>query len=272
MDEVPAQAAPETAETAPAVEATVSVETTPEQPTEQPKAEKKFSQAEVEAIVGKRLARAERKWQSEYQRQAVQPEQPKPEQPSKPSPDKYASTEEYIEAVSDWKAKQVVEQTLSEREKQHREEAARKAQAAAYSNYARREESARIAYEDFDDVVYNPSVPITDAMVHAIQHEERGPDIAYHLGKNPQEAARIAQLPPFLQAKEIGKLAVKLPDPTPAKTTTSAPAPIRPLAGKTTIPVHDTTDPRSTKTMSTSEWINANRERKRKELEARGYR
>lgn len=269
---VPAQAAPETVETASTVEAPVSGETKPEVKDEQ-KAEKTFSQAELDALIGKRLARERRSWEREHQsRQAPEPK-PEAQPTAKPTPDKFDSTEAYIEAVSDWKAKQVVEQTLSDREKQQREEHQRRAQATAQAQYGRKEEIARAQYDDFDDVVYNPHTPITEAMAHAIQFSDRGPDIAYHLGKNPQEAARIAQLSPFLQAKEIGRIEAKLPDAAP-KTTTSAPAPIKPLGGSkgSQVTFTSTDDPRAAEKLTPTEWIHLREKEKREKWKAQGYR
>jgi hypothetical protein len=72
-----------------------------------------------------------------------------------------------------------------------------------------------------------------------------------------------------LQAREIGKIEARLASNPPAKKTTTAPAPIAPVTARTSgTPAYDTTDPRSVKTMSTSEWIEADRLRQIKKLEA----
>jgi len=135
--------------------------------------------------------------------------------------------------------------------------------------YHEREEEARVKYDDFEQVAYNPTLRITDVMAQTIQASDLGPDLAYHLGSNPKEAERIARLPPFLQAKEIGKIEAKLADNPPVKKTTSAPAPIAPVTARaSSASTYDTTDPRSIKSMSTSEWIEAERQRQIKKLEA----
>ena len=124
-------------------------------------------------------------------------------------------------------------------------------------------------YDDFEQVVKNPNLPISDAMAEAIKASEVGPDVAYYLGTNIKEAARIAKLSPLLQAKEIGKIEGKLADNPTIKKTTSAPAPISPVTARSTgAPVYDTTDPRSTKTMSASEWIENERKRQMKKWQA----
>ena len=87
-------------------------------------------------------------------------------------------------------------------------------------------------YDDFTEVVgdLQPNSPF----VAAIMEADNGEDIAYHLGKNPKEAERIAKLPPLSQIREIGKLEAKLAaTPEKPKAPSKAPAPIAPLTGTT---------------------------------------
>ena len=125
-------------------------------------------------------------------------------------------------------------------------------------------------YVVFEVVAYNPKLPVTETMAQTIQATENGPDVIYYLGSNPKEAERIARLSPLLQAREIGKIEAKLGANPPAKKTSTAPAPIAPVTARTSTgtPAYDTTDPRSVKNMSTSEWIEAERLRQIKKYEA----
>jgi hypothetical protein len=216
--------------------------------------EKKYSQAEIDAMIGKRLAREQRKWEREQTQRAVQT----PQQSAPPVPEGFASTDEYIDAVAEYKATE----KLAARE-------AQKQQSAILESYHDKEEEARTKYDDFEQVAYNPNLPITDVMAQTIQASDIGPDMAYHLGANPKEAERISRLSPFLQAKEIGKLEAKLAAEPPTKKTSSAPTPISPVTARSTgSPSYDTTDPRSIKSMSTSDWIEAERQRQIKKQEA----
>jgi hypothetical protein len=106
-------------------------------------------------------------------------------------------------------------------------------------------------------------------MAQSIQASDIGPEVAYFLGSNPKEADRISRLPAILQAKEIGKIEVKLANSPPVQKTSSAPTPITPVTARSTgSPAYDTTDPRSTKTMTDSQWIEAERARQIKKLQA----
>jgi hypothetical protein len=215
---------------------------------------KTFSQEELDAAIGKRLAREQRKWEREQAARQTAPVAPK----EMPSIDNFESTDAYAEALALRKA----EELIAQRDRQ-------KEQAEIVEAYSEREEKARDKYDDFEDVVYNPKLRITDVMAETIQYSDLGPDLAYWLGSNPKEAERIARLPPILQAREIGKIEVRLSDNPPVKKSTSAPTPISPVTARSSgSPSHDTTDPRSIKTMSTSEWIEAERNRQIRKHEA----
>lgn len=229
---------------------------TPETHAEQ-EATKTFTQEELDAIVGKRLAREQRKWEREQQQRLAE-QQAKRTPPAELSPQDFASYDQYAEALAERKA----EELLVQRE-------AAKQQAEILDAYHDREELARDKYDDFDQVAYNESLPVTEVMAQSIQASEVGPDILYWLGSNPKESARIARLSPILQAKEIGKIEASLSSNPPVRKTSTAPAPIAPVTPRASgAPSYDTTDPRSIKSMSTSEWIEAERQRQIKRYEA----
>jgi len=241
--------APEQALTAEPVAAT----DTPPEPTPT-EASKTFTQEELDAIVGKRLAREQRKWEREQAQKAKS--QPVPSEPLKA--DDFADAPSYAEALAERKAQELLAKRDAEAERQ-----------ATLDAYHDREEEARNKYDDFEQVAYNPKLPVTETMAQTIQASDNGPDVIYYLGSNPKEAERIARLSPLLQAREIGKIEAKLGDNPPAKKTSTAPAPIAPVTARTSgAPAYDTTDPRSVKAMSTSDWIEAERLRQIKKYEA----
>ena len=82
--------------------------------------------------------------------------------------------------------------------------------------------------DDFYDVVTDENVMVTDVMADTLMSIEKGPELLYHLAKNPSEAARIADLSPYQQAVEIGRLEARMSFPKPKKTS-SAPDPIKPV-------------------------------------------
>lgn len=249
--------APEQVETA-SPEPDVSSPEVAEESQEQ-RPSKTFSQEEVDALIGKRLAREQRKWEREQQRKSAETQTVRSAPPvDLPPVEQFESPEAYAEALAYRKAEELIEQREQARQ-----------QAALLESYHEREEQARDKYEDFEQVAYNPNLRITQVMAETIQASDVGPDVAYFLGANPKEADRISRLSPYLQAKEIGKIEAKLSDNPPAKKTSSAPAPIAPVTARTSgAPAYDTTDPRSVKSMSASEWIEAERQRQIRKFEA----
>jgi hypothetical protein len=236
---------------APELEATVAPISEVQTPEVAEAAPKTFSQEELDAAIGKRLAREQRKWERERVQPVVQQAPVTPEQ--------FATNEDYVEALADQRA----EQKIAEREQ-------RKQQTEILDAYHDKEEEVRAKYNDFEQVAYNPNLPITTVMAQSIQASDNGPEVAYHLGANPKEAERISRLSPILQAKEIGRIEAQLAANPPVKKTSNAPSPISPVSARTTgTPSYDTTDPRSIKSMSTSEWIEAERMRQVKKQEAR---
>jgi len=241
---------------APEPEATAAPESEVVAETQSPeeKPAKSFSQEELDAMVGKRLARERRKWEREQSLKT------QPSAESAPLPSKDLDPDAYAEALAERKATELLARREAERERM-----------ALVEAYHEREEAVREKYDDFEKVAYNPSLPITPVMAETIQASDVGPELAYYLGSNPREADRISRLSPYLQAKEIGKIEAKMADnPIPIKKTTSAPAPIKPVTARgTSAGTYETTDPRSVTAMSTSEWIEAERRRQIKQWETR---
>jgi hypothetical protein len=126
------------------------------------------------------------------------------------------------------------EEGIAERVAQrHRQEQADTAKETAgqlaVEAFSYRETLAREKFADYEAVTRNPNIPITPAMAEIIRDSDVGPDLAYHLGKNMAEAARIAALSPTRQAVELGRLEARVTAPKPLPN--RAPAPVEPVSG-----------------------------------------
>lgn len=203
-----------TEEVVPVDETTVVEETeeVQEPGSEEETPEKTFTQEEVDDLIGKRLARAERK------RNREQPV-PEPEAPQgELKQDDYTDQQEFIDA----KIQQGVTSALAERD-----------QSSVAEKFADREEDVIEQYPDYiEKVTNNQDLQITEVMADVIKASDVGPQVAYHLGDNPKEAARIAKLPSLMQAREIGLLEAQITAKPPPKQQSQAPAPIVPITPK----------------------------------------
>lgn len=112
----------------------------------------------------------------------------------------------WSEELTKWNAEQI------EARVEHREQQRTRAQNATtvQENYNAKVAAFRSTVPDFDIVAQNPRLPISDKMVSSIQAAELGPQIYYHLAKNPAEAARIYRLPVDKQGEAIAKLEGKI--------------------------------------------------------------
>lgn len=144
----------------------------------------------------------------------------------------FATEEEYIDARVEYGT----QQALRKVGETHRKQTAEAEKSQTVKTFKEKVEAARDKFDDFDDVVGDLSLPITEAMTDAILESDIGPEISYHLGTNPEECTRISELSPASQGREIGKLEAKLSEPPKPKTepkpkATNAPEPIKPAAG-----------------------------------------
>ncbi len=175
--------------------------------------------------------RAEAQARSEFlEKQLAEIRQAPPaaaKQPGEPTLEQFDyDPEKYAAAKAEFAKKSVANEFTAKQ----RQEAFQAENQRLVADWETKVERADGKYEDFDTVVgeLTPNTPF----VAAIMEAENGEDIAYHLGKNPKEAERIAKLPPRSQIREIGKLEAKLlAETVKPKAPSKAPAPIAPLTG-----------------------------------------
>jgi hypothetical protein len=145
-----------------------------------------------------------------------------------------------------------------------REERENEAKERRTSSFASRESEFAKTVSDYREVTRNPSLPMTQGMVEAIAESDDGPALAYHLGKNPEIAEKLATLPPVAAAREIGKIEARLAyEREKAKqkpVVSNAPPPPPQIAAGDASPKVSSTDPESDR-LSDEEWFRAERKR-----------
>lgn len=65
---------------------------------------------------------------------------------------------------------------------------------------------ARTKYPDFDSVVFNPQTPFSREVASYVASSDKGVDVAYYLGKNPDVARQLAET--FAQSPSAGFIAL----------------------------------------------------------------
>lgn len=135
-------------------------------------------------------------------------------------------------AALDSRQKAELEKEL-ERQTQEIEGISQREQREMAQNWADQADEARAKYVDFDKVVSAPDVPISPSMAKVITASDVGADVAYWLGTNKAEAARISQMSDLDMARHIGAIEARLSMPQ-VKTQTTAPDPVTPVRPKGT--------------------------------------
>lgn len=150
----------------------------------------------------------------------------------RPKRDDFDDFELYQEAIATHTAKQVIAEDRQAQEAERRTRQAQTDQATRSQQWDTHVDSASEKYDDGDDVMshFMSTVSLHPYALEAIIESDAGSELAYYLGKNEQEATRIAKLTPPRQALEVGKLEAKLADAQ--KKVSAAPEPIDPVAGK----------------------------------------
>ena len=167
--------------------------------------------------------------EAQRQRQAPKEQPPVAQIQTEPKVDDFSTYEDYLSALADHRADAKVNAKFAEMQQAESQKTAARQRAERDQAFQAKVQDFREAHDDFDSVVQNPSLPISQDMVTLLNISDKGPELLYHLGKNPNEAARIAALPRDHAAMEMGRLEARLGAIRP-KTSTSAPPPIEPLS------------------------------------------
>jgi hypothetical protein len=153
----------------------------------------------------------------------------------------------YLEALADWK----VEQHLKQREESTKQAESAKSQQEIVGAYNTAAAEFADAHPDFPEVVGSIQYPLSDALQAAIMAHPKGPEIAYHLGTNDDDAFALASIQPALAAAAVERLASRLtaaPEapqtPINPKPVSKAPAPAPIVSGRspTEVPPEKMTD------------------------------
>lgn len=127
--------------------------------------------------------------------------------------------------------RQTVEQTQTSFAKTQAQQAAEQSQLLGQQIWEARTEEFAANVPDFENVAFSESVPYSPVMLHIVRGLERGPAVAYYLGKNPDEARRLSKMEPVEATLALGRLDQKL-SASQARRITNAPNPVPTVNGK----------------------------------------
>ncbi len=196
---------------------------------------KKENQERWQRLANERREAQERARTLEEENRALREKLEPPKPSTKPDPTQFTDMGEYSTALEDWTREQTRQQI--EQENRTRTETERAAKVA--SDWTSRISKTKETVEDFDDVVGQSTAIVSDQVRDAIIESDLGPQILYHLAKNPDEADKMRDMTVMGALRYLGRIEAQLekkpepvvPQPAVVAKPSTAPAPITPLKG-----------------------------------------
>jgi hypothetical protein len=168
---------------------------------------------------------------------------------AKPAAEDFEDTTEYIEALTDWKIEQKLNAQKLNTDKEAKEIVEKDTANTAETELDAITEDGRDKYDDYDKLVFDENLVITQNMYDIVITSDIAADVLYFLGKNPEKALALSDMSTIKIAKEIGKIELEIekstpklntasegeivnvekPTPVIKKKVTKAPAPIEPV-------------------------------------------
>ena len=149
---------------------------------------------------------------------------------AKPSPSQFTDAFEYAEKLAEWSA----ENALRNRDKQELERKQTQERELVVKTWNTRQNTAKVELPDYEETIASSAVAVSDQVRDAILESDIGPQILYHLAKNPEIAEELKSKSTASALREIGRLEATLSGtkPTPVKpveTPSGASPPITPI-------------------------------------------
>lgn len=202
-------------------------------------AEEKAEKASAELKAAREAREAAERRANEL---AAKYEPPKPDEIGpEPVPEQFTDVGEYAKALKDYTA----DKTRRDDARAASEKAAAEERQRVADSFIKRQADFKDATPDYSEVLSNSDVKVSEEIRDAIVESDVGPQILYHLAKNPDVGESLGKMSIARALRELGKIEAKLSgDPAPDRANKPAasvaeisktPAPISPLKGTSAI-------------------------------------
>jgi len=203
---------------------------------QEPPAKKPGIQKRIDELTRERheAFRAAEYWRQQAEAAKAAPQQ----QPEKPAPkiEDFQDINAFFQARDQWVEERAVARLRQEQATQRQQSQAQQQQETAVIQFQQKAErfkasEAEVAerYPDYLEVAQSPLMQQLKTqrpdVAHAVIDSDHGAEIVYYLGKNPQTAAKLAQMAPIAAAREIGRIEQMFMQPRPQAS--NAPPPPR---------------------------------------------
>ena len=153
------------------------------------------------------------------------------------NPDDFDSQDDYVAALVERRVNEQVQSQLAAQQEQQQRTLAQNEEQRLLTAFNSSMDAAWEAHDDFEEAVDPINRMASDALRGALVSSDNPGELVYHLGRNPDEFARLNTMNAVNVAREIGKIEARL-TPTEAAPATpnpqgnnNPPAPIEPVNG-----------------------------------------
>ena len=135
---------------------------------------------------------------------------------ARPKMDDFEDEDAFLDALIDWRSDKKIDDRMAARDqtqtKKAGDESRRRQAVDAATELDRQFQVGRDTYEDYDTVLEAADdIEWTDRHAYAMMLTGEAGDIAYHLGQNPDEAAKLAKIThPGKISMEMGRIQVRV--------------------------------------------------------------
>lgn len=175
--------------------------------------------------------RADAKKERDYWRDLAMKNDQKPQEVSKalekkeaaptdgrPNKDDFKTHEDYLEALTDWKADSKIDKKLADRDAKQKQDTLRAEMEKSKRAHFDRVDQFKKTHEDFNDVLQEISdFRLSSSLERAVLESDNGPELMYEFAKNPAELERINALEPAAQARALGRFESSFQKSQPGK-------------------------------------------------------
>lgn len=198
-------------------------------------------EAEAAAAEAKTEAKAMKERADKLEQEATELrnkyEPKKTEQDPEPRADQFSDLDEYTKAVKEWVADDVRRKDAAAQA----ESAQKSKQETIIKGWNERQAAVKVAIPDYVETLAASDLKVSDAIRDAVIESDVGPELLYHLAKNPDLVAELNAMTPAKSLIKFGKLEDKLTPSSESKPAakvieiSKAPTPISPLKGSTSV-------------------------------------
>lgn len=151
-----------------------------------------------------------------------------------PKIETFTNVEDFLKAHKEWAENLGVQKGYQKAREETEQQRQEREAAQLRATISAREAATRQKYADYDVAIapFGRALMSHPAISSYVAESETGPEVAYHLAKNPVVLDEIMRMSPYQAGRELLKLEAKLTAPPPSKPVTKAAPPITPVGAR----------------------------------------